>query len=227
VDIDLPASPTADPATTEHGSRRNLLGAGIVGLAASLLPQLAGRVGASASTSTGDTTTTSTVAATTTTAPPKRPTDADTKLLGFAQQVELSAVALYDVALSGKAAGDAAPVFIAIRESHQAYAQVLGGLLGRLAPGEAAGDVVSSLTKVFQSDSLKGLAAAAYDLEGAAVATHQELLGQLIGTDGAALIASILIAEARHATVLADIGGQKDLDTLLLSTATALEPTKG
>ena len=69
---------------------------------------------------------------------------------------------------------------------------------------------------------------AAYDLESTAVATHTEILGELQGTDGAGLIASILIVEAAHGTVLADMMGSTDLDVLLVNTeADALAPAEG
>jgi len=60
------------------------------------------------------------------------------------------------------------------------------------------------------------------------VATLTDMLGQLQGTDGAGLIASILIVEARHGTVIAYLNGSKDLDELLVTTeATALTPAEG
>ena len=134
---------------------------------------------------------------------------------------------LYDIALKGKAPGDSLALFATLRDTHQSYAQAVSGFLGRLAPNTAATELVDSMKSAFGAISLKEIASAAYDLESVLMATHQELVGKLIGTNGAALLASILIAEARHATVLADIGGHKDLDTLLLSDAAALEPKKG
>ena len=69
---------------------------------------------------------------------------------------------------------------------------------------------------------------AASALESTAVATHTDILGKLHGTDGAALIASILIVEARHGTVLASLNGSTDLDDLLVNTeADALAPAEG
>ena len=69
---------------------------------------------------------------------------------------------------------------------------------------------------------------AAYTLESTAVATHTDILGKLQGTDGAALIASILIVEAAHGTVLADMNGSTDLDELLVDNeADALTPAEG
>ena len=89
----------------------------------------------------------------------------------------------------------------------------------------AAADVVEQFGDGF-GGSLDELLAAAYELEATALATHIELVGMLQGTEGAALLASILAAEARHATVLADLAGA-DLDAQLTSDAAALEPTKG
>ena len=66
---------------------------------------------------------------------------------------------------------------------------------------------------------------AAYDLESTLVATHTELLGELEGVDGAKTIASILMMEARHCTVLADLAGRgDDLDALFENTARAPRP---
>ena len=60
------------------------------------------------------------------------------------------------------------------------------------------------------------------------MATHTDILGKLQGTDGASLIASILIVEARHGTVLAIMNGSTNLDDLLVDTeADALAPAKG
>jgi hypothetical protein len=50
----------------------------------------------------------------------------------------------------------------------------------------------------------------------------------LRGTAGASLIASILIVEARHGTVLAFMNGATDLDDLLVDQeADALAPAEG
>jgi len=215
------AAPTPEPR-----SRRRLLGAGLVGLAGTLVPQLSSRVAASTPPNTDGTATGDTEpAATTTTAPARRPTDGDVSLLGFAQTLELAAVALYDQALGGDAVADQASLLATLRESHQAYAQVLSGFLGTKADGVASTDVVEQFGDGF-GGSLDDVLAAAYALETTALATHTELVGQLEGTEGAALLSSILVAEARHATVLADLAGA-DLDAQLMSDAAALEPTKG
>lgn len=227
MDIDVQdTGSSSDVPTSDHRSRRRLLGAGMLGLAGSLLPQLASRAGATTPPTDSASTDSAPVAATTTTAPPERPTNDDLPLLGFAQSLELAAVALYDIALAGKELGDDRALFTTLREAHLAYTQVLSALLGRQAPGAVLDAAVTQFQDGF-GGSTKDVLAAAYDLEATALATHDELIGVLLGTDGVALITSILIAEARHCTVLADLAGSTDLDMLLLSDATALEPTKG
>ena len=48
----------------------------------------------------------------------------------------------------------------------------------------------------------------AFDLENAAAATYGLALGALVGTNAAALVASIQPIEARHAVVLGDVLGK-------------------
>lgn len=188
--------------------RRALLGVGVGGAAASLLPVLAGR----SSASTGDSSTT----VPTTAAPPRRPTDDDIALLGAAQQVELTARALYDAAIAAGEWSDTERIVITtIREAHEAAAQSLAGLLGGDAPGEMSQSLYSSMVSDFEG-SVSSRLEAAYNLESAAVATHTELLAALIGIDGATLIAAIQSIEARHGTALADLNGQTVVSTLLV-----------
>jgi hypothetical protein len=210
VDIDV-----MEPAPDDKAFlRRRLLGIGLGGAAVSLLPFLSGR----ASATTPPTTTSDTTAATTTTAPPLRPTDGDVPLLGFAQSVELASRQLYDVALGTKGLFDdnQRAVIAAIRESHSAYAAALSAILGRLAPQTADSGLIDDLKSTF-SGKLADVLQAAYGLESTAVATHTDILGQLQGIDGAALIASILVVEARHGTVLASMNGSTKLDDLLVA----------
>ncbi len=212
-----------EPAPADSALRRRLLGIGLGGAAVSLLPFLVGR--ASATTPSSEPTDSSTT--TTTSAPPKRPTDDDVALLGFAQSVELAARNLYDVALGTVDFDDVTrAVMAAIRESHDAYAASLSGTLGREAPQEV-NPIFDDLQSTFAGD-LKSVLDAAYSLESTAVATHLDVLSQLQGTDGASLIASILIVEGRHGTVLGYLNGATDLDALLVDEeADALAPAEG
>ncbi|MEO7371471.1 MAG: ferritin-like domain-containing protein [Ilumatobacteraceae bacterium] len=212
-----------EPAPADSALRRRLLGIGLGGAAVSLLPWLVGRAGAT----TPNSGPTDSTPATTTTAPPKRPGGDDVALLGFAQSVELAARNLYDVALATKGFDDDQRAVIAtIRESHDAYAAALSGFLGRQAP-QSVDPIFDDLKSTFGGDTASVLEAAA-GIESTAVATHLDILGKLQGTDGAALIASILIVEARHGTVLNYLDGATDLDILLVNKeADALAPAGG
>jgi rubrerythrin len=253
-----------DDATPTIG--RRLLGAGLAGLAASVLPGLAGRTFAQTSDTTGgssdttgdttggtgptqgstpregedtggsneggtvgatvvptgptpdetDTSTTTELAATTT-EPARRPTEADEELLGFMQQVEAAVVRLYDTALAGNALDDTSrAVFSAIRESHQGYGQAAGALLGQAAPKAAEAELPELGDLDVGATSVSAVAEAALRAEAIALATHRDTVGQLEGTDGARLVASIAVMEARHCTVLAELAGRRGLDALEL-----------
>ena len=217
VDTDMPDTATAaDPAdvASTNGLRRRLVGAGLIGLAGSLVPGLAARAGASPD------------QATTTTAPPKRPSDADLELLRFAQTAELAAQALYAAALGTDLGPATAAVVTKVRDAHKAYGQALAAEIGRTAPGTPDATIVDGLTAAFTGGQA-GFVAAAAELENTLVATHTEVIGALEGIDGAKLIASIVIAESRHAVVFADLAGASGLDDYLLNEATALAPAEG
>jgi Ferritin-like domain len=197
------------------GLSRRLIGAGFIGLAGTLLPRLAG--GAHAATPDA-------TPAPTTTAPPKRPQGEDVELLGFAQSVELAAAQLYHMVLSANMLGETTTAIVtAVEQSHTSFGQALNALLGRQAPGVASADLITAMTEGFSGNQASFLAAAG-ELEDTLVATHSELISQIAGVDGAELIASILVVEARHASVFADLAGETDLDALFLSDAQALTP---
>ena len=217
--MDIEVTEIGHQAAPQRVGRRALLGASVGGAALSLLPLMSGRASASATTTPGENTSTA-AATTSTTAPPKRPTDADVALLDFAQELELTARALYDKALAAKWSANQAVVVTTIREAHEAYAQSLSGLLGRRASGTANETLLRQFATAWAGTPDK-LLAAAYDFESAAVATYAEMLGKLQGTDAAQLIASIQIAEARHGTALADLAGSSDESELLVDTEAA------
>ena len=213
VDMDSPDTSTAHTdvladAASSSGLRRRLLGAGLIGLAGSLLPGLASRAGASPDQAT-------------TTAPPKRPSDSDLELLRFAQSAELAAKSLYDTALAGELGDTAKAVLTHVRNAHKAYAQTLAAEIGRTAPGAPDAALVEASSEAF-AGSQSSVVAAAFELENVLVATHTEVIGLLTGVDGARIIGSIVPAESRHALVLGDLAGVTELDDLLINSATAL-----
>lgn len=199
ADLDAPVMPL----------RRRVLAAGLGGAAVSLLPRLAGRAGA--------TTPPPDAPATTTTAPPLQPTDADITLLVFAESVEIAARDLYDIALGSVQFDDVQrAVVTSIRDAHAAYYHALSGMLGRRGSAVANAEVIDALASDFRGNA-DSVLEAMYGLESTAVATHTDLLAELEGTDGAKLIASILVVEARHGTVLASLRGDTSLDDLLVA----------
>jgi len=143
----------------------------------------------------------STEATTTTTLPPQRPTADDTVLLGFVQTLELAAARLYSqgVPTIPEDQREAPAAFLL---NHENYAEQLGAMLGRHAPGIANATLVSERSAAFSSSSVPDVVRAMYNLEDSLAASQAALLGELEGTDGAALIASILPIEARQAVVL-------------------------
>ena len=164
-------------------------------------------------------------APTTTEAPERRPTPEDLELLDFAQSVELTIRDLYDVAIeAGVFADELALDIVAIRESHEGYATSVAGAIGRNAGNRRNDALFDELSGDFEGD-VATVAAAAAQLEDVAVATHIDVIGQLVGTDAASLIASVVVIESRNATVLRAISGVEDLAGLLQSDAEALSPT--
>lgn len=152
------------------------------------------------------------------TAAPNEFTEAELELLRFAQRLEMTASALYDVAT---ASGPVSALWEQMSEQHEAYAHAIASVTGLSADSrnEALFDALSGS---FAGDDA---AQAAYDLESAAVATHTELLELVEQHRGAELIASIISAESRHCVVIADVLGRgNDLSALLDNTAEPILP---
>jgi hypothetical protein len=160
----------------------------------------------------------------TTTTAPERPTEADVALLGFARSFELTAGDLYQAALdAGLADSDLADVFTTLRQNHAEYANRLSGILGVDAPRQRDEALFEQFVGTFESDDATAIAAAGLELESTLVATNNDLIGRLSGLDGIAALASFVIVEARHHSVLADVAGNgDDLDAMLTSDAQLL-----
>lgn len=188
--------------------RRGLLAAGIGGAAVSLLPFLSGRAAATTPPTDGNTTTT---------APPRRPSDDDVALLEFALQAELTVEGLYRLAVTEVSGwtDEQATVMTTLRQSHLAYANSFSGLLGTSAPATRSEELFDELRNDFSGD-IADVIVAASDLESAMVATHLDVIAKLQGTNGAALCASIVVAEARHVTALRDLAGVTEEGDLLV-----------
>jgi hypothetical protein len=205
---------------TDHGDpggstdRRRFLRAGLTGAAIAALPVIARPGGASATTPPEE--------ETTTTAPPARPTTEDAVLLRFMQTLELATRDLYDVAIACTAPGaETLEVLQVFREHHEAFAQGLSGMLGRVGALLPNAALLEEYTERFGA-APERLALAAAELENSLVSTYTDALDVLESTEGAALVASILTTEARHAQVMAIAAGIDDPEALLAPRPTPL-----
>lgn len=152
------------------------------------------------------TSTDSNPATTSTTTPPRRPTEADVALLGFAQSAELAARDLYRRAIDAGSGGDQVASLVAMAAHHDAYAQAISATIGTAAP-QTRNEVLFQLFSQRFGGNTTQTALAAHELENQLVVTHLSLLENLDGTEGSALVASILITEARHTVALATLAG--------------------
>lgn len=184
----------------EHASRRSLLRAlGIGGAAVAVL-------GSARPAAAQD-------AGTTTTAPPKHPDSDDLQLLSAAKLLELTAAAGYAALTADRLAqlgfdDRTKELLTAIGAAHTAYAEALSALHGPGSPQAPSADVATLLnTAAFATGNQSTVLGAARAVEDKALDTHLALLEVLRSTNAAALVASIQIAEARHAAVLALLQG--------------------
>lgn len=133
-------------------------------------------------------------------APGRDPADADP--LNRALFSERIAVARYRSYVASSAlSDDERAVLLWFHDHHQAYCDALKAYLGPRATPDAG---------AFLPDSDAGFAAAASDLasrESELVLAHTEAIAALKGTEAAALIASIVVVEARHQTALDELRG--------------------
>ena len=150
---------------------------------------------------------------------PVRPTEADTELLASAQATALAVRDLYHAAVEAGAGGDHVASLVAIAAHHDAYAQAISSLIGRAAPQARDSKLFAANKADFGADTT-AVALAAHTLENDLVAAHTEVVGALEGTEGAALLASMIIIEARHVVALATIAGKSpvsDTDLFLVT----------
>jgi hypothetical protein len=222
-DVDTCGPVKPDP---REPSRRLALGS-LASFAGAALAVVTARMADAQTATTGSTGTQT--AGTTTTTVPKRPTTSDTVLLGFAQSLEYAAAELYDQA-APVLKGDISLITTEFRVHHEGYAEQIGALLGRRAPGVANATLIAERTAAFGARAQPAVLRAMYELEISLASSYSVVLGDLKGTDGAALVASIQPIEARQAVVLGQaLGlGPEQLMPLLEGQetgATALTPS--
>lgn len=141
---------------------------------------------------------------------------ADSTVLRFAQQLELSLRDLYEQAMD---VDPSEPLWSAMSEHHEAYAHAIAGVTGTSASGRNDEFFGAHRVAIRSADRIS----AAYELESAAAATHLEVIGMLTDVGAAEVIASIISAESRHCVVLADVMGKgNDLSYTLENSAIAV-----
>jgi hypothetical protein len=152
--------------------------------------------------------------ATTTTSPPLAPTQSDRPLLGALKVAELSAVEAYSVLTPERLAalGYDAPtteVLSVLGVHHRSYAESLNALYGPGAPMQTSDKVLSAMNAAaLATGDAATVLATAQAIEELLVDTHLVAIENTQSVEMAALLASILPVEARHATVLAHLQGQ-------------------
>lgn len=127
---------------------------------------------------------------------------ADDARLNAAIERETRMVATCKAAVSATPDGDFHDAFLLIHDHHLAYAQAIKGYLGTSA---VAPRNVSALAPI--AGRAEAIAAVLAGLEDETVAIHLGILAELKGVDAAALVASIITVEARHAAALAYVSG--------------------
>lgn len=197
VDLD-----SAAPAT----SRRGLIGAlGAAGLASAAALSIARPVSAA----------------------PFAPTDDDKVFLRQAMELELTAQALYQVAIDSGISDVALELAVVFAENHVTYADKIAGGAG-FSANTRNDEVFDLLEASFATSDAEAFAEVARNLENTAAATHTALLPEYVSVDARTLTASILVVEARMATVLTDFGGLAvNLDDVFEPDAEPLDLTAG
>jgi hypothetical protein len=138
---------------------------------------------------------------------PVQPTAQDRPVLALLTSLERAAVAAYELVVgSGKASADVAAVLAQFGEHHRQHATAYAALAGTAASSTPNPTLLAELRKAIGSPvSLSDALAALHELEERLVATAQVALGTLVGTAGAARVASVVTIDVRHAVVLAQL----------------------
>jgi Ferritin-like domain len=208
----------ADRRSFVRGAGAGGLVVAVGGLAVGLDAMFHAAAAQTGTTTTTQATTTSGAPATTTTLPPRQPDGDDRALLGFMQSLELTAVAVYAIALNSKKLSDPIGEIVATFQAHHLqHAQALSSLAGSSAVDLPNGPLLAVLGPQFQSaPAERDLLQLTYQVENAAAASYVGALAGMTATDPAATMASILPIEARHAVVFGESLGLQARDIVVV-----------
>lgn len=117
-------------------------------------------------------------------------------------------------------------MLVGFHDHHRAAGQALAGTVGALATNVRSDDVFNAFRGRIQGSDKNSVLDALRELENTLANTHLSLVGALEGTQGAALVASILNIQARQSAALAILAG-RSLDDALINGAESLAPGVG
>jgi hypothetical protein len=126
----------------------------------------------------------------------------DIKLLAFAQTLELTTRDIYAAVLTRKTLSDDESALLSqFHAHHVAYEQALNGLLSKHALNKRD-DVIYARFSANLSKA-QNIWVALLEIENTMIASHTKAIETIESAKVAALVASIITVEARHAAILA------------------------
>lgn len=126
----------------------------------------------------------------------------DTKLLAFAQTLELTTRDVYVNVVGRKSLGDDERALLEqFHAHHVAYEQTLNGLLSKNAANKR--DEVIYESFVAKLSEAQNIWSALLEIENTMIASHTKAIETIESAKVAALLASMITVEARHAAILA------------------------
>ena len=144
----------------------------------------------------------------------------DIKLLAFAHTLELTTRDIYIVAVARKSLSDDERALLEqFHANHVAYEQSLNGLLSKNAVTKRDDAIYASFsTKLSEAQNIW---LALLEIENIMIASHTKAIETIESAKVAALVASMIMVEARHAAILAS-QATTNISTALDNNASAL-----
>jgi len=144
----------------------------------------------------------------------------DTKLLAFAHTLELTTRDIYIVAVARKSLSDDERTLLEqFHANHVAYEQSLNGLLSKNAVTKRDDAIYASFSA--KLSEAQNIWLALLEIENIMIASHTKAIETIESAKVAALVASMITVEARHAAILAS-QATTNISTALDNNASAL-----
>ena len=144
----------------------------------------------------------------------------DIKLLAFAHTLELTTRDIYIVAVARKSLSDDERALLEqFHANHVAYEQSLNGLLSKNAVTKRDDAIYASFSA--KLSEAQNIWLALLEIENIMIASHTKAIETIESAKVAALVASMIMVEARHAAILAS-QATTNISTALDNNASAL-----